>query len=400
MKILIISQYFWPENFRINDIALGLKDKGHEVVVLSGIPNYPEGNFFEGYQSGPKDEYWKGIKIYRSRLISRGHGGGVRLFLNYFSFAFFASLKIFKIKEDIDSILVFEPSPITVGIPAMVAKYRFKAPYSFWVQDLWPASLTAAGGVKNKIVIKIFDKLTKIIYKYAEKVLIQSQRFRDYILLQNVPDEKIVYVPNTTEDFYFSIKRSSKFLDLLPSGFKIIFAGNIGEAQSLDTFIDATKILITKGYPISWIIIGDGRYKSVLEKRVNLLGLENYIHFLGRYPASDMANFFSHADALYVTLRKDYIFSLTIPSKVQSYLACEKPILASLDGEGAKIIKESNSGFVSPAEDVNELVKNVIDLYELSNDERLALGRNGLEYFNREFNRNVVLDKLEKVLSV
>jgi len=398
MRILVISQYFWPENFRINDIVLGLRDRGHEVVVLTGIPNYPSGQFFDGYGQNVHNEYWEGIKIYRSKLISRGSGGGFRLLLNYFSFSFFASIKALYIKEDIDSILVFEPSPITVGIPAMVARKKLGAPYFFWVQDLWPASLTAAGGVKNKVILGLFDKLTRAIYKHANKVLIQSRTFKEYIVNQNVPEDKIIYLPNTTEDYYFPIDQSLKYANLIPRGFNVIFAGNIGEAQSLDTFVDAAKILLERGYPINWIVIGDGRYKASLERKVSDLGIDGNVYFLGKYPPTEMADFFSHADALYVTLRKDYIFSLTIPSKLQSYLACGKPIIASLDGEGAKIVEESGSGFVSPAEDVEGLVDNVIKMYELTHENRIMLGSKGLDYFNREFKREIVLHRLEKLL--
>lgn len=400
MKILIISQYFWPENFKINDIALGLKEKGHGVIVLTGIPNYPQGKFFDGYNKNSGDEEWEGIKIYRSKLLPRGDGGGVKLFLNYFSFAFSASLKVNKISENIDKILVFEPSPITVGIPAIFAKKKLKAAYFFWVQDLWPASLNAAGGVSNKLVLRLFDWLTKKIYKHASKVLIQSRAFKDYIEKQDVPNDKIVYLPNTTEDYYKQISKSSKYDNLVPDGFKLLFAGNLGEAQSLDTFVHATKIVIDKGYNIQWVIVGDGRYKETLQELINKLGVENHIHFVGKYPPTEMSEFFSYADALYVTLKDEYIFSLTIPSKVQSYLACGKPILASLNGEGAKIIKESKSGYVSEAENVSDLAANIIKMYELSEEERKQLGQNGLQYFNQEFKRSVVLDKLEEVLKL
>lgn len=398
MKVLIISQYFWPENFKINDIALGLKEKGHEVVVLTGIPNYPQGAFFDGYNKNSGDEEWEGIKIYRSKLLPRGGGGGVKLFLNYFSFAFNASIKVSKINDSFDKILVFETSPVTVGIPAIFAKKRFKSPYYFWVQDLWPASLTAAGGVNNRLVLGFFDHLTRLIYKHSSKVLIQSRAFKDYILKQKVAVEKIVYLPNTTESFYKLIPKSSKYDSIIPDGFKIIFAGNLGEAQSLDTFVHATKVVIDKGYNIQWVIVGDGRYKATLQELISKLGVEKHIHFVGKYPSTEMSDFFSYANALYVTLKDEYIFSLTIPSKIQSYLACGKPILASLNGEGAKIIKESNSGYVSNAEDVSGLVDNIIKIYKLSEDERKQLGNNGLNYFNKEFKRSVVLDTLEKIL--
>lgn len=400
MRILIISQYFWPENFKINDIALGLKEKGHEVVVLTGIPNYPQGSFYEGYNKNSGDEEWEEIKIYRSKLLSRGSGGGMRLFLNYLSFALFASFKVNKISERIDKILVFEPSPITVGIPAIFAKKKFKAPFFFWVQDLWPASLSAAGGVSNKLVLRLFDRLTRMIYKHSAKVLIQSRAFRDYIEKQNVPNHKIVYLPNTTGNYYKQLSKSSKYDEIMPDGFKIMFAGNLGEAQSLDTFVHAAKVVIDKGYDIQLVVVGDGRYKETLQELINELGIGNYVHFVGKHPPTEMSEFFSYADALYVTLKDEYIFSLTIPSKVQSYLACGKPILASLNGEGARIIKESNSGYVSNAENVSALADNIIKMFELSEEKRKQLGENGLKFFNQEFKRSVVLDKLEEVLKL
>lgn len=397
MKILILSQYFWPENFKINDIALGLREKGHEVIVLTGLPNYPDGNLYPGYKKCGSIEYWNDIKIYRSRLFPRGKGGAIRLFLNYFSFAFFATFKIFSVKDKIDTVLVFEPSPITVGIPAVFYKVFKKVPYAFWVQDLWPASLTAAGGVKNKAVLGFFNWLTKKIYKHSSTLLVQSRTFTDYIIKQKVKESKIVYVPNTTEEFYKSIV-SNKYLNLLPHGKKIMFAGNIGEAQSLDTFLKAMKIVIDKGILFNWVILGDGRYKKNLQNNIKSFGLESYIHFLGKYPAEEMPEFFSNADALYVSLKKDYIFSLTIPSKVQSYLACGKPIIASLDGEGAKVVEESKSGFVSESENISDLSINIEKVLKLTDIEKEECSRNALNYYNQEFKREAVLSKIENIL--
>ena len=397
MRILIVSQYFWPENFRINDICLGLKDRGHSVTVLTGIPNYPKGDIYDGYINKNLTEDWNGIKIYRSKLVTRGKGGGIRLFLNYISFAIFASFRSFWIKEKFDRILVFEPSPITVGIPAIVLKYLKKASISFWVQDLWPASLNAAGGVSNKFVLSFFNMLTKFIYHESKYILIQSLAFKEYILKQGVNENKIRYVPNSTEEFYFP-KKSDKYQDFMPKGFKILFAGNLGEAQSLLTLVEAAKKLVANGLFINWILIGEGRNKVILEKKVAEYDLENYVHFLGKFPASEMADFFSCADALYVSLKDDYIFSLTIPSKVQSYLACGKPIIASLNGEGARIVEESGAGFSSIADDPNELVEIVTKMYNLKKEERDLMGLRGLEYFEREFKRSIVLDKIEDSL--
>lgn len=397
MRILIISQYFWPESFKINDIALGLKEKGHNVSVLTGIPNYPKGEFYQGYNSKPMDEIWNGIKIYRSKLWPRKQDG-INLFLNYFSFVVFGWLKVNSIKENFDSILVYGPSPVTVGIPAIKASKKFKAPYYFWVQDLWPASLDSAGGVKNKYILSYFDKITKLIYKKSEKILVQSEGFTDYILNQGVPKGKIIFYPNSTESFYTSKLESEEYLKKLPEGFNLIFAGNLGESQGLNVFIEAAEIVKEKGINLNWIFLGDGRNKDLMEKIIEDKNINNF-YFLGSFPSEEMPEFFACADALLASLKKAPIFTRTIPSKIQSYMACAKPIIASLDGEGASVIHNSECGFVSPAENADMLAKNVIKFYKLSDSERIKMGNNALKYFNNHFERKMLLNKLEIILS-
>ena len=217
MKVLIVTQYFWPENFRINDIALGLIERGHKVEVLTGKPNYPQGNFYKGYSFFSKNtEIWKGIKIYRSQLVPRGNAGGFRLILNYLSFALFGSARAFFLKEKFDKILVYGLSPVTLGIPALVYKCKTKTPVYFYVQDLWPYSVTAAGGIKNPLVIGALEKLTRWIYKNCDKLLIQSEAFRAVLIEQKVEDAKIVYCPNSVENFFKPQKPDQAFEKLLP----------------------------------------------------------------------------------------------------------------------------------------------------------------------------------------
>lgn len=399
MRILIITQYFWPESFRINDISLGLKERGYEIVVLTGKPNYPNGKFYDGYAFRSTDkEIWNGIEIYRSRLIPRGNGGGVLLFLNYISFALFASLKVFFINRKFDRIFVYEPSPITVGIPAIVAKIKFKSPVYFWVQDLWPESISAAGGVKNKFILSILDSLTRFIYKQSKIILVQSLAFKPYINTQNVKMEKIVYFPNSTEGYYQVQAKNPEYESRLPTGFNLIFAGNIGGSQSFDTLLDAAFLLKKENIPINWIILGDGRAKEYVKKKILDLSLESNFILLGSFPSAEMPHFFSCADALLVSLKKDKIFSLTIPAKVQSYLACGKPIIGALDGEGARIIKEANAGFSAPSENYIALAECVRKMYNLSDAKRILLGRNARNYFEQEFEREKLLDKLESIL--
>lgn len=398
MRILIISQYFWPESFKINDLALGLKERGHEVSILTAIPNYPKGAFFQDYSFWKdNDEEWNGIKIYRSKIFSRGNGG-IRLMLNYVSFVFFCSLKIFRIKEKFDRIFVYEPSPVTVGLPAIVASRKMKIPYYFWVQDLWPESLTAAGGIKNKYVIVFFDKITKLIYCNAKKVLVQSKGFADYINKQGDFSSKLIYYPNSAEKLYRPIEPTAEYQSKLPTGFKILFAGNLGGAQGIDTLIKAAKIVKESGIEVNWVFLGNGRQREYYMSEVKRIGLESNFYFLGAFPAETMPYFFSCVDALIVSLKKDKIFSLTIPSKLQSYLACGKPILASLDGEGANIIIESKSGFVSPPENAELFAANVFKLYNLPFESRKEMKENALKYFKNEFEREMLIDRLLEIL--
>lgn len=398
MKILIISQYFHPENFKINDIALGLKERGHDVSVLTGIPNYPTGIFFDGYDKNSGDEIWEGIKIYRSKLIPRGNGGA-KLFLNYLSFAMSASKKLDEIEEKFDKILVYEPSPITVGVPAMKASKKFNIPYYFWVQDLWPESLTAAGGVKNPLVLGFFERLTRKIYNRAKKVLVQSEGFKNYILKQKIPAEKLIFYPNSTEAYYHKKSPSEQYEKLLPEGFRLMFAGNLGEAQSLGTLLESAEIVKNRGVSVKWIFLGNGRYRETLEKTIAEKNLEDCAFLLGAFPGTEMPDFFASADALIASLKKDKIFALTIPSKIQSYMACGKPILASLDGEGAKIVETAKCGFSSPAENAELLAENVIKLTQLFENERQKMGDNAVDYFNKNFEREMLLDKLITILN-
>lgn len=398
MKVLVITQYFYPENFKINEICLGLKNRGFEVSILTGLPNYPRGVLFDNYKFWKNnDEQWQGIKIYRSKLIPRG-SGVLGLTMNYLSFAFFATFKGLRIKEKFDKVFVFQPSPITVGIPVMIYCYFKKLPYYFWVQDLWPESLTAIAGIKNKLVLRFFDNITKRIYKKSEKVLVQSKAFVDYIMKQGIPEEKIIYYPNTTEKFYKPLGKNSKFNNHFFTGFNIIFAGNFGKSQDLLTILKAAKIVLKEKENIFFTFLGDGREKKTLEDYVFNNGLHMNVRFLGVFPSEDMPGFFACADALILSLKDERIFDLTIPSKIQSYLACGKPILASVNGEAGRLILESGSGLVSKAEDFIELSRNILAMYKLTEEQREEMGNNGYKYYLREFDFEMLIDRLVNIL--
>jgi colanic acid biosynthesis glycosyl transferase WcaI len=399
MRILIVSQYFWPENFKINDLSLGLKANGHDVTVLTGLPNYPHGKLYKGYSYfGKRVEKWNGIEIRRSWLLTRGNNKGPRLFLNYLSFALSASIKAFFLAGKFDLIFVWESSPVTVGIPAYFAKLKFKAPIFFWIQDLWPHSISAVGSVDNKYILNVTNWITKKIYASCDRLLIQSEAFREYLNDQGIANDKILYYPNSSEDFYLQSSGeniSDKYV--LPAGFNVLFAGNIGYAQDFPTVLKAVKIVKDKNPKINWIIVGEGRAKNAVHEQVDRQGLRTNVYMLGHYPSYEMPHFFSNADALLVTLKDEPIFSLTIPSKVQAYMASGKPIIGGLNGEGARIIKESGAGIVSSAESPEQLAQAILAMAAKSAAERKLMGEAGKRYFQEHFERAKLLNRLEEI---
>lgn len=398
MNILIVTQYFWPENFRINDLVSGLVERNHKVTVLTGIPNYPEGRFFTGYGvfSNVSQEYM-GAKVLRVPLIPRGKGGGIRLALNYVSFVLSACLLApIKCKDPYDVIFIFEPSPVTVALPALLLKALRKIPVMFWVQDLWPESLSATGAVSSNRILSIVAGIVKFIYRRCDKILITSQSYKKSIEFHDGAPENILYFPQSAEEIFQPIaeKQAVAALDSIPHGFWVMFAGNIGAAQDFETIIAAAEKL--KNHEnIHWLIVGDGRMRVWAEAQVAGRGLNRNVHFLGRHPLERMPVFFSHVDALLVTLKKEPIFSLTIPAKIQSYLACGRPIIAALDGEGAKLINEAGAGFTCPAETPDALAQIILKMYETPKAEREEMGAKGRSYYDANFDRNMLLNKLE-----
>jgi glycosyltransferase involved in cell wall biosynthesis len=404
MNILIITQYFWPENFKINDLADSFQKRGHEITVLTGIPNYPEGRFYNGYGFfKSKTEFYKNIKIIRTWLFPRGNANPVKLFLNFFSFAFFASFAvIFRIKSKFDLIFVFEVSPVTVGIPAIVLKKIRRIPIFFWVQDLWPESIYATTNIKSEQFKKCITKLVKYIYRNCDKIFVSSKGFIKSIVEKGVEPAKIEYIPVWAEDDYMNCDFNDYLCydSLIPSGsFNIVFAGNIGEAQDFESIIKAVEYL-NKNEDIKWFILGDGRKRRWLENEIKAKALEKKIYLLGQYPIISMPYFFSKADALIITLKNDYIFSLTVPAKLQTYMSCGKPILAMVNGEAAKIINDARSGYVSNSGDYVGFANNILKIYDMENEERRALGINARTYYNIHFNKEKILNQIENLFLI
>ena len=398
MKILIVSQYFFPEEFKINDLARDFVDRGHKVTVLTGKPNYPKGEYYDGYQyKGVVTEKYFGAEVIRVPLRKRGAGGGKNLVLNYLSFVYNANDYIRKNKMQYDAILVYEISPITQVYPALFCKKKYGGKVLVWVQDLWPESVTAAGGVKNKLVLGILDRMVKKIYKKSDVLLVQSEGFKESILSKGDFKSKIIFAPNWAEDLYIEKQmiEPEKVAAMMPKGFRVMFAGNIGAAQDVESIIKAANE--TRDIPdIKWVIVGDGRAKSIVETQAKEFGLSKTVVFLGRHPMKQMPTFFSFADIMVVSLKDEYIFSLTIPAKTQSYMASGKPIVSMLNGEGNRIIENAGCGLTAQSGDYKMLAKNVKKLYKTEKKELSQMGLRGFEYYLSHFDKKTVIDNMLK----
>jgi colanic acid biosynthesis glycosyl transferase WcaI len=400
VKILIVTQYFWPENFRINDLTQELMQRGHSVTVLTGIPNYPAGRVFDEYRQNPKAfGHYGGATVMRVPMLARGHGS-VRLFLNYLSFVVGGCLcGPWRLRgQHADVIFVFEPSPVTVGLPAIMLGRIKHAPVVFWALDLWPETLAAIGVIRSPRLLGWVGSLVRFIYERCTLVLGQSRGFLSSIAKYCSDTQKIRYFPSWAEVVFSQA-------DLVPAPevpvregvFNVLFAGNIGEAQDLPAVLEAAESL-KHNATIRWLIVGDGRKSVWLQEEVARRGLQGNVLLLGRFPVERMPSFYAHADALLVSLKKAPVFSMTIPGKVQSYLMAGVPLIGMLDGEGAKVISEANAGLVCAAGDAGGLAAAVLEMAAMSVDRRHQLGANGRAFAQREFDRNLLMDRLEALL--
>lgn len=400
MRILVVSQYFWPENFRINDLVKEWVLRGHCVTVLTGAPNYPTGKVFEDYRTKPSAfTVYEGAKVKRVPLSPRGEGK-MRLILNYLSFVVAASIIgpwILRGKK-FDVIFVFEPSPVTVGIPAVWLSKIKQAPVVFWVLDLWPETIAAVGVVKSTRILGWVGQMVRFIYNRCTLVLGQSHGFLDSIARFCDDKTKIRYFPSWAEDAFS--RRNIQPATEVPEwagGFTVMFAGNIGEAQDMPAVLAAADRL-KKNERIRWIIVGEGRKSGWLRGEVTRRGLDKQVLLLGRFPVEQMPSFYVHADALLVSLKHDEVFSMTIPGKVQSYLMAGIPLVGMLNGEGAAVIRKAQAGITCDAGDYVGLVNAVLTLAAMTPAERKQLGSNGRIYAQREFERIRLMDRMEELL--
>ena len=402
MRILVVTQHFWPEDFRINELSKDFIEKGHHVTVLTGHPNYPEGKTFPEYKKNRQAfNVYNSIEIKRIPIFSRGRNK-LTLAFNYLSFVISGILlgPIILRKKRFDLIFVFEPSPITVCIPAIFLKYIKKAKLALWVLDLWPQSLYAVGYFKkDSLVIKFVRLLVKYIYSRCDLILGTSNSFVQEIKKDCNSDNKIKYFPNWYESIYDTenAKPAKEIISKIDD-FNLMFAGNLGDAQDLPTIVNGMKIL--KDFKkIKLYILGDGKRYKWLKQFIIDNDLSNNIFLLGRHSNKRMPEFFAHANAMLVSLKPHEIYDMTIPGKLQSYLISRKPIIGLIGGESAKIIESCNCGLVSTSGNSEEFAKNIQRLYKMKTQQRDVLAKNGYQYAKSNFNKESLFNSLESWLT-
>ena len=400
VRLLIITNHFWPEDFQINDLAFELASRGHQVTVLSSIPNYPHGRFYDGYGIfRRRREVHRGVTIHRIPVIPRGAGRRRNLILNYVSSAIsFCLHAVWFGRKKYDATFVFNTSPATIAFPAIVVRTLYGTPHVMWVLDLWPESVSATSAVNNRYVIGMLRGMMRFIYRRCDRLLISSRGFRKHIDDVGGYEGDMVYLPNwvsTPAEAPSSIEPVG--VPALPQGFRIVFTGNIGAAQDFPTVLDAAERLTN--YPdIHWLIVGDGRKAEEVAMEVSRRGLEKQVHLLGRFPASTMTYFYDRADVLLLPLRDAPIFRITVPRKLQAYMASGKPIIAAIDGEGSDLVRESQAGVCCPAADPRRLAEAVKSLYEMPVDRRREMGRRGQEFAHKHFDRDTIVRFVEDLL--
>ena len=401
LSVLVISQYFFPEIFGVNDIVAELQQRGHVVTVLTGMPNYPSGVFANGYGGWKvRRETWNNASVVRIPILARGRNSRLRLALNYLSYAISASiLAPFVLKDRPDAILVYQVTPATVALPAIVVKLITGSKILLWVQDIWPDSLMATGAVRNPLVVGILRLMMRLIYRCSSIIAVQSRQFERIIRPLALPASDIRYFPNTADRLYQPVEAplDAPERKLFRPGFNIVFAGNLGVAQDLETIL-AAIIRLRDRKDIQWVFIGDGRRRAWLEDEIQKQGLADNVRILGSYPAEKMPLFFAIADALLITLRDEPIFSLTVPSRLQAYLACGRPILGAISGEAADILMTAGAGLTAPPSDPKHLAEIALKMAQMPRKQLEALGKAALEYQRREFDRDQWLDRLESWL--
>ena len=399
-RVLLVTQYFQPENFKCNDIAFELQRRGYEVTVLTAIPNYPQGKYFDGYGLFKRRvEHIDGVKVIRGFVIPRGKGGKIGLSLNYLSYLVSSCLiaLYLSLRYKYEAVFVHQVSPVTIGVAATLVKRIQRIPMYFWVLDLWPESLTAAIGLRNRYILGFFSKMVQWFYRRSDKILISSKGFANSICEKGDFAEKIIYFPNWV-DKALTAKADVVTPDV-PNGFVAMFTGNIGASQDFGTVLSAADRL-KEHKDIHFVIVGNGRAREWVEQQIVERGLNETVHCVGSYPLEAMPATFAKADVLFAALKDEPIFALTVPAKIQAYMSSGKPIISMINGEAMELVREVGCGMAVAAEDSKAFADAVLQMSQLSQSEREQMGNRGREFASNNFDFTKQMTLLEEIMNL
>ena len=388
--ILVITQYFYPESFRINDMCIEWVKRGYKVTVLTGIPNYPQGEFYDGYSiKDRRSENWNGIDIIRIPLIPRGHSS-IKLFLNYISFVVSGYFWKLRTKLKADYVFTFEVSPMTQALIGVWYTKKHKVPNYLYVQDLWPENVEIITGITSPIVIKPISSMVNYIYKNCTDIFATSPSFVKEIQKRVEDKEKVHYLPQYAEEFYVPVTR--QIVPEIPQNdkFKVIFTGNIGQAQGLDILPKTAQLLRDEN--IEFVIVGDGRYREEFEKEISQCGVSDMFVLVERQPAEYIPKLLAACDAAFISFQNAQLWTMTIPAKLQSYMACGMPIIASAFGETQRVIEEAECGLCAPIGDEQALAQQIL---KLKNEDLSAMAENSRAYYEKHFEKHSIMDGLD-----
>lgn len=406
-RLLVVTQHFYPENFRINDIVQGFLADGIAVDVLCGLPNYPKGVWFDGYSAkGPFYEEWNGARIFRCREVPRTGNSSIRIFLNYVSWPIYAALALHRLKGPYDAVLCYNTSPVLMSWPAILAARRFKAPLTNYVLDIWPENLYSVLDVKNTLLRRIASAVSDWHYRRADRLIAMSPGL-EALLRRRVGEKnargcaekqkQYTVIPQYCEDFYATPACDEALKAENGDIFTLMFAGNFSPAQSLPTALEAMALL--KNDPAApacrLLLVGDGMSRTELEAQAKELALGDAVRFYGSVPPTRIPALVGACDALLVSLSDSPDLGLTIPAKLASCMAAAKPLLVSINGEGAAAAAESGGALVSPACDAAALAENLAALAAMSAQERTAMGEKAFAYYQSHYRRDALLRQLE-----
>lgn len=397
-RVLLVTQYFYPENFKSNDIAFELVRRGYEVDALVGIPNYPEGKYYQGYGIFKKrHEVVNGVHIYRAFQTPRGKGGW-RLPINYFSYVISASLWVlFKFAwKKYDCIIGHEPSPIFQAYPAILLRSIKKIPFYYWIMDLWPPSImNNPKSVLQRTSVSIVEKQVKFIYKRSDRLLITSKLFEKHILEHGGEKEQIIYFPNWSDDMLLGEKKELNIA--IPNGFIIMMAGNLGDSQDLES-VSKLILELQDIEEIKWVFVGDGSKKQWLDNFIEENNLQNTCYAVGRHPYSMMPSFFERADAMLLSLKAaSEQLDCVVPARLQSYMSAAKPVFAMIGTGGADVIREANAGYCAAPGDYKSMAEQIRNALR-NRDELQKKGDSGRHFFEKHFAKETCIDHLCEII--